>query len=194
MEHEGDGDTSCNWCTRNNLLGLGKGLEDLEIRGQVETIQTAALLRQNTKKSPRDLRWRAVTQTPVKNYQLPLVWKTLLGIIIIMIIICHLVDFAIPGEHRVKIKESKEINKYPDLTRELIKLLNMRGTIILIVVGALETTQKNLKIFLKSEEKWRPSIVLHMRRLAITQTPVNDIELMPIWKTRNNNNNNNLAQ
>ena len=46
--------------------GLLKGLEDLEIGGQVETIQTTALLRT----SPGDLRRLAVTQTPLKNHQL----------------------------------------------------------------------------------------------------------------------------
>ena len=50
--------------------GLLKGLEDLEVGGRVETIQTTALL--NTKKSPGDLRRLAVTQTPVKNHRLTL--------------------------------------------------------------------------------------------------------------------------
>ena len=54
--------------------GLLKGLEDFEVDGRVETIQTTTLLRngQNTEKSPRDLRRLAVTQTPVKNHQLML--------------------------------------------------------------------------------------------------------------------------
>ena len=53
---------------------LLKGLEDLEVGGRVETIQTTG---QNTETSPGDL-WRlAVTQTPVKNHQLILMWKTL---------------------------------------------------------------------------------------------------------------------
>ena len=42
MEHEGDGDVNCNWCFWNNPQ-TGNGLEDLEIRGQVETIPTTAL-------------------------------------------------------------------------------------------------------------------------------------------------------
>ena len=41
MEHEGDGDTSCNWSTISK--GLVKGQEDLEIRGQAVTIKTTAL-------------------------------------------------------------------------------------------------------------------------------------------------------
>ena len=59
--------------------GLLKGLEDLEIRGWVETNQTTALLRlaQNTEKNPGDLRRPAVTLTPVKDHQLKLMWKTL---------------------------------------------------------------------------------------------------------------------
>ena len=46
--------------------GLLKGLEDLEVGGRVETIQTTALLGNglNTEKSPGDLRRLAVTQTP----------------------------------------------------------------------------------------------------------------------------------
>ena len=38
MEHESDGDTNCN---KESI----QGLEDLEIRGRVETIQATALLR-----------------------------------------------------------------------------------------------------------------------------------------------------
>ena len=32
MEHEGDGDISCNWCSWNDQQSIGK---DLEIRRQV---------------------------------------------------------------------------------------------------------------------------------------------------------------
>ena len=54
--------------------GLLKGLEDLEVEGQVETIQSSALVEngQNTEKSPGDLRRLAVTQNPVKDHQLTL--------------------------------------------------------------------------------------------------------------------------
>ena len=58
--------------------GLLKGEEDLEFGGLVETIQTTALLKngQNTEKSPGNLRRLAVSQTPVKNHLLTLMWKT----------------------------------------------------------------------------------------------------------------------
>ena len=38
---------------------------------------------QNTEKSPRDLRRLAVTQTPLKNHQLKLMWKTLKALLIV---------------------------------------------------------------------------------------------------------------
>ena len=58
--------------------GLLKGLEVLEFGGRAKTIQMTALLNgQNTEKSPEDLRRLAVTQTPVRNHQLKLMWKPL---------------------------------------------------------------------------------------------------------------------
>ena len=44
-------------------------LDDLEIRGRVETIQSILEIGQNTKKSPGYLRRLLVTQIPVKNSQ-----------------------------------------------------------------------------------------------------------------------------
>ena len=57
--------------------GLLKGLEDLEVGGRVETVQNYYIIEngQNTEKSPGDLRRFAVTQTPVKNHQLTLMYK-----------------------------------------------------------------------------------------------------------------------
>ena len=53
-------------------------------------------------------------------------------------------DFAVPADYRVKIKESKKRDKYLDLARELKKLWNMKVTMILIVVGALGIIPKRL--------------------------------------------------
>ena len=55
--------------------GLVKRMEALEIRGKVEIIQTTAMLKQSTEKSPGDLRRHADTKTTEKNHQLPLVGK-----------------------------------------------------------------------------------------------------------------------
>ena len=35
---------------------------------------------------------------------------------------CHLVDFAVPTDHRVRINESEKIHNWPDLARELKKV------------------------------------------------------------------------
>ena len=51
-------------------------------------------------------------------------------------------DFAVPVDHRVKLKESEKRDKYLDVARELKKLWNMKVTIIPIVIGALGTVTK----------------------------------------------------
>ena len=58
--------------------------------------------------------------------------------------ICKTVDFAVPADHRIKLKEGEKRNKFLDLARELKKLWNMRVTIILIVIGAFGTVTKGL--------------------------------------------------
>ena len=65
---------------------------------------------------------------------------------------CHLVDFSVPANHRVKTKESKNIYKYMDLARELKKLLNMKVPVIPIVLGALGTAPKNFERILEELE------------------------------------------
>ena len=51
-------------------------------------------------------------------------------------------DFAIPADHRVKLKESEKKDKYLDLVRDLIKLWNMKVKVIPIIIGALDTVIK----------------------------------------------------
>ena len=58
--------------------------------------------------------------------------------------ICKIVDFAVPADHRIKLKECEERDKYLDLARELKKLWNMKVTIVPIVIGALGTITKGL--------------------------------------------------
>ena len=52
-------------------------------------------------------------------------------------------DFTVPKDHKVKIKE--KLSKYLDLSRELEKLWNMRMTVIPIVVEELGTVVKDLE-------------------------------------------------
>ena len=58
--------------------------------------------------------------------------------------ICKNVDFAIPADHRIKLKECEKRDKYLDLARELKKLWNMKVTIIPILIGAYGTVTKGL--------------------------------------------------
>ena len=59
---------------------------------------------------------------------------------------CRIVDFAVPADHRVKLKENDKRDKYLDLARELKKktLWNIKVTVIPIVIGALGTVTKGL--------------------------------------------------
>ena len=58
--------------------------------------------------------------------------------------ICKIVDFAVPADHRINLKECEKKDKYHDLARELKKLWNMEVTIVPIVIGALGTITKGL--------------------------------------------------
>ena len=55
-----------------------------------------------------------------------------------------IVDFAVPVDHRINLKESEKKDKYLDLARELKKLWNMKVRIVPIVIGALGTITKGL--------------------------------------------------
>ena len=58
--------------------------------------------------------------------------------------ICKIFDFAVPGDHRINLKESAKKDKHLDLARELKKLWNMKVTIVPIKIGALGTVTKGL--------------------------------------------------
>ena len=57
---------------------------------------------------------------------------------------CKTVDFAVPADQRVKLKECEKKDKYLDLAREQKKIWNMQVTIIPIVIGAFGTVTKGL--------------------------------------------------
>ena len=56
--------------------------------------------------------------------------------------ICKIVDFAVPADHRINLKECEKKNKYLDLARKLKKLWNMKVTIVPIVIGAFGAITK----------------------------------------------------
>ena len=58
--------------------------------------------------------------------------------------ICKIVDFAVPADQRINLKESEKKDKNLDLAWELKKLWNMKVTIVPIVIGALGTITKGL--------------------------------------------------
>ena len=57
---------------------------------------------------------------------------------------CKIVNFAVPADHRIKLKECEKKDKYFNLARELKKLSNMKVTIIPFVIGAFGTVTKGL--------------------------------------------------
>ena len=61
-------------------------------------------------------------------------------------------DFAVPADHRLKIKENEKRLKYSDLAKELKKQWNMKATVIPIVIGALGMVSKGLIRGLEEDE------------------------------------------
>ena len=124
--------------------------------------------------------------------------------------ICKIVDFAVPADHRIKLKECEKRDKYLDLARELKKLWNMKVTIIPIVIGAFGTVTKGLLNSLEDLEVGGPVETIQttallrtariLRRVQETWGDLLSLDLQ--WKTIrcrwcektlmcNNNNNNN---
>ena len=114
--------------------------------------------------------------------------------------ICKIVDYAVPADHRINLKECEKKVKYLDLASELKKLWNMKVTIVPIVIGAFGTITKRFKssrLFNKKPgglESWRTggdypndSIAENgqnteespgdLSRLAVTHTPVKNYQL-----------------
>ena len=53
-------------------------------------------------------------------------------------------DFTVPADHMVKLKEGEKRDKFLDLARERKKLLNMKATMLPVVIGALAIVTKLL--------------------------------------------------
>ena len=75
-----------------------------------------------------------------------------------------IVNFSVPADHRIKLKETEKKDKYLDHAREMKKLWNMKGTIIPIVIGAFGTVTIGLLKGLEDLEirgRGRPSKLQH---------------------------------
>ena len=106
-------------------------------------------------------------------------------------------DFALPADHRIRLKKSEKKDKYLDLASEWKKLCDMKVAIILVVIGAFGTVIKGLLNGLEDLEVGgnHPNYNIiengqntekspgDLRRLAVTQSPVKDHQLKPMWKT-----------
>ena len=103
----------------------------------------------------------------------------------------RIVNFAVPAEHRVKLKECEKRDKYLDLVRESKKLWNVKVAIIPIVIGALSTVTKwliqgleDLEITVR-EETIKTSILMRwagiLRRVLETWGDLFSLKLQ--WKT-----------
>ena len=55
-----------------------------------------------------------------------------------------IVDFAVPADHRIKLKQREKKDKYHDLAWELKETRNMKVTIIPIVIGAFGIVPKGI--------------------------------------------------
>ncbi len=53
-------------------------------------------------------------------------------------------DFTVPADHRIKLKECEKKDTYLDLARELKKQWNKKVTIVPNVIGAFGTITKGL--------------------------------------------------
>ena len=102
-------------------------------------------------------------------------------------------NFAIPADHRIKLKRSEKKDKYLNLARKLKKLWNMKVTIIPIVkfswyshrkiikwierLGNMGTSGDHPNYYIIENGQNTEKSPGDMRRLAVTQTPVKDHQL-----------------
>ena len=62
---------------------------------------------------------------------------------------CQIIDFAIPGDQNIAIKEQEKIGKYQDLRIELQKVWNVKVVVIPVVIGALRTMLNKIHHYIK---------------------------------------------
>ena len=104
---------------------------------------------------------------------------------------CKIVDFAVPADYRIKLKECEKNDKYLDFARELKKLWKMKVTIIPILIGAFWTVTKGLLKGLEDLEVGRrvetiqTTTLLRMARILrrILETWGDLLSLRLQWKT-----------
>ena len=133
--YESDGDINCNWYTRNDPQSLDKGVRRVRNRRMRRNHPNYSI-------TEIDREYWEVSGRQDKTYYFSDACerpsadagqKNLQGVMIIMIIM--VVDFAVPADHKVKIKESE---------KKMGMLWNMKMIVIPLVIGALRTVPKCL--------------------------------------------------
>ena len=143
MEHEGDNYTNCDWCVWNSNKRIIKGPGGFRSWRPCGDYPNNSIIEngQNTEKSPGDLRRLAGIQTPVRDHQLTLLWKTRKeynnnktpmgfwhtnGLPILgwktrpnnnqqqQKENFQIVDLAVPVDHTIKLKDCEKKDKYED--------------------------------------------------------------------------------
>ena len=80
---------------------------------------------------------------------------------------CKIVDFTVPTDQRIKLKQSEKKDKYLSLAKELKKLWNMKVTVV--PIEDRQNTEKSSG---------------DLRRLTVTQTPIKNHQLTLVRKTQ----------
>ena len=121
-----------------------------------------------------------------------------------MIII--IVDFVVSADHKIKLKESEKKDKYVDCARELKKIMEHESDNYTnpdwcfwyshqrIIKGTGWFGNKKISGDHPNYYIIENGLITEKSpadlRLALSQTPVKDHQLTPMWETLNNNNNN----
>ena len=58
---------------------------------------------------------------------------------------CYLIDFTVPNDNNVSVKEQEKLSKYNDLKLECSKMWGMKTDVIPVVVGATGAVKKGVK-------------------------------------------------
>ena len=118
-------------------------------------------------------------------------------------------DLFALGDHGVKMKEIKKIDKFWDLTTEQKNLWNMKLILILIIIWHARNSPQRLRKdpggivdYRNNQDHTDHSIVniglntqkipRNLGRLAVTQSPAKDQQLTLIWKTHKERNDYNI--
>ena len=78
----------------------------------------------------------------------------------------HIVNFTIPMDHRVKMKESKMLDKYLDHTRELKKPWNMKVMVIPITFGMVHKVLEKILKEYETNDRIETILITEQLRLS----------------------------